>query len=156
MSNKNGSPIKQSTTVTKKTALNGQHVDTTDRAASKQNIIEVFQERPIPEKRTSVTDNNNLNLTHNYNGNVTNNVPNMTVDARNGNDTSNRNSSDMSRDSLPSAGAVRSQHDSLNSCSDDLPSFTSSIDDLELRDLRKAKREMDMRLVDREDQVTIN
>jgi len=45
-----------------------------------------------------------------------------------------------------------SQHDSMTS-SEELPSFSSSIDDMELRDLRKAKREVDIRLVDREDQV---
>ena len=95
-------------------------MDTPDRAASKQNIFEVIQERPVPEKRSSVTDNNNINVMKNNNGN------NITLSS--------------------------SQHDSMTS-SEELPSFSSSIDDMELRDLRKAKREVDIGLVDREDQV---
>ena len=103
-------------------ASNGHHVDTDtpDRAASKQNIFEVIQERPIPGQRSSLTDNNNINVMKNNNGN------NITLSS--------------------------SQHDSMTS-SEELPSFSSSIDDMELRDLRKAKREVDIRLVDREDQV---
>merc|ERR1719318_1694481 len=46
---------------------------------------------------------------------------------------------------------------SFSSDSEELPSFSSSVTDegemKEVRDLRKAKREVDMRLVDREDQV---
>ena len=103
-------------------ASNGHQADTDtpDRAASKQNIFEVIQERPIPGKRSSLTDNNNINVMKYNNGN------NITLSS--------------------------SQHDSMTS-SEELPSFSSSIDDMELRDLRKAKREVDIRLVDREDQV---
>ena len=90
-------------------------VDTPDRASSKHNILEVFQERNVPEK-LSVQENNNIN--NMKNGSMT-----------------------------PSE---RSQ-DSLNS--EELPSFSSSIDEMELRDLRRVRREMDMRLVDREDQL---
>ena len=90
-------------------------VDTPDRASSKHNILEVFQERNVPEK-LSVQENNNINS------------------MKNGSTT-------------PSE---RSQ-DSLNS--EELPSFSSSIDEMELRDLRRVRREMDMRLVDREDQL---
>ena len=94
------------------------NVDTPDRANSKQNILEVFQERNVPEK-ISVQDNNNINIMKSVNnGSIT-----------------------------PSE---RSQ-DSLNS--EELPSFSSSIDEMELRDLRRVRREMDMRLVDREDQL---
>jgi len=130
------SSSKSSTTTAIKTSTNGHSsssVDTPDRAQSKPNIFEIYQERPIPEKRNSVIENNNLNLIKNNNGNVSHNES-------------------RSQESLISAGP-RSHHDSLTSCSEDLPSFSSSIDDLELRDLRRAKREMDMRLVDREDQV---
>ena len=91
------------------------NVDTPDRASSKHNILEVFQERNVPEK-LSVQENNNIN--NMKNGSMT-----------------------------PSE---RSQ-DSLNS--EELPSFSSSIDEMELRDLRRVRREMDMRLVDREDQL---
>ena len=132
------SSSKSSTTTAIKTSTNGHSsssVDTPDRAQSKPNIFEIYQERPIPEKRNSVIENNNLNLIKNNNGNVSHNES-------------------RSQESLISAGP-RSHHDSLTSCSEDLPSFSSSIDDLELRDLRRAKREMDMRLVDREDQVFI-
>ena len=94
------------------------NIDTPDRANSKQNILEVFQERNVPEKMT-VQENNNINIMKTINnGSIT-----------------------------PSE---RSQ-DSLNS--EELPSFSSSIDEMELRDLRRVRREMDMRLVDREDQL---
>ena len=141
--NGSSSPTKisssKSTTTALKASTNGHsNIDTPDRAQSKQNIFEIYQERPISEKRNSVMENNNLNLIKNNNGNGT---------------VSNNES--RSQESLISAGP-RSHHDSLTSCSEDLPSFSSSIDDLELRDLRRAKREMDMRLVDREDQVKQN
>ena len=116
----NSTSSSKSYSKTDSSASNGHHVDTPDRAASKQNIFEVIQERPVPEKRSSVTDNNNINVMKNNNGN------NITLSS--------------------------SQHDSMTS-SEELPSFSSSIDDMELRDLRKAKREVDIRLVDREDQV---
>jgi len=121
--NNSNSAIKTRTSITNGSGP-GSHakinnVDTPDRASSKHNILEVFQERNVPEKM-SVQDNNNINMMKSItnNGSVT-----------------------------PSE---RSQ-DSLNS--EELPSFSSSIDEMELRDLRRVRREMDMRLVDREDQV---
>ena len=136
------------TSRTSVTSSNGHRgpVDVPDRAASKQNIFEVYQERqpapapaPAPEKRSSVSsvgsvgssvaDNNNLNLLKNNNSNISHNS------------------------SVPHLEQSRSQDSVSLTGSDDLPSFSSSIDDLELRDLRRAKREMDIRLVDREDQV---
>merc|ERR1719342_1486687 len=126
---------------------NGNHTDMPDRAAtaSKQNFIEVFQENPLPEKRSSINENNNINVMKNGNNSKVLNTSEpriyepVTKDTRQHLDNS--------------TVAPRNQLDSLNSCSDDLPSFSSSIDDLELRDLRRAKREVDLRLVDREDQV---
>ena len=126
---------------------NGNHIDVPDRAAtaSKQNFIEVFQENPIPEKRNSINDNNNINVMKNGNNSKVLNTSESRIYESVTKDT---------RQHLDnSTVAPRNQLDSLNSCSDDLPSFSSSIDDLELRDLRRAKREVDLRLVDREDQV---
>ena len=115
--NSNSAMKSRSTSVTNGSGSHAKvnNVDTPDRASSKHNILEVFQERNVPEK-LSVQENNNIN------------------NIKNGSTT-------------PSE---RSQ-DSLNS--EELPSFSSSIDEMELRDLRRVRREMDIRLVDREDQL---
>ena len=88
-----------------------------------------------------MTDNNNLNVMKNNNGNNSTLLSSISSQL----DQSEAVSRDYSR-------PISSQHDSMTS-SEELPSFSSSIDDMELRDLRRAKREADIRLVDREDQV---
>ena len=88
-----------------------------------------------------MTDNNNLNVMKNNNGNSSTLLSSISSQL----DQSETVSRDYSR-------PISSQHDSMTS-SEELPSFSSSIDDMELRDLRRAKREADIRLVDREDQV---
>jgi len=146
-----GQPTKPATNNNSKSSINssnGNHIDMPDRAAtaSKQNFIEVFQENPLPEKRSSINENNNINVMKNGNNSKVLNTSETRIYEPVTKDTRQQN---LDNSSI----APRSQLDSLNSCSDDLPSFSSSIDDLELRDLRRAKREVELRLVDREDQV---
>ena len=136
VSNGNSAPTTTISSSVKTVNSNGHHhVDTPDRAApAKQNIIEARHERPEPVHKTSVHDNNNINISKNNNSNSSL----TSVD--------NKSNETMSQIS-------HSRDLSLTSVSDDLPSFSSSIDDMELRDLRRVKRDLDLRLVDREDQV---
>eukprot|EP00090_Calanus_glacialis_P005890 TRINITY_DN14591_c0_g1_i1.p1 TRINITY_DN14591_c0_g1~~TRINITY_DN14591_c0_g1_i1.p1 ORF type:complete len:785 (+),score=316.62 TRINITY_DN14591_c0_g1_i1:56-2410(+) len=129
--------------------------DTVDRARPRRSVIEVHQERDIPEKapvassfrEEQLSVNNNRNTHRNANSNG---QPHIWSKSSNGN-----------MDQLETGNVTLTGREdkiySFSSDSEELPSFSSSVTDegemKEVRDLRKAKREVDMRLVDREDQV---
>jgi len=129
--------------------------DTVDRAkVRKSSVIEVHQEQSIPEISTPVSQNegqdlkgNNNNHSHHRNANS---GANFWSKPNNG----------CHEQTETSQGTPAGREDkiySFSSDSEELPSFSSSVTDegemREVRDLRKAKREVDLRLVDREDQV---
>jgi hypothetical protein len=125
--------------------------DTVDRAKPRRSVIEVCQESPIPVPSDIRDDvvlvNNNKSTLRNANSNS---VPNFWAKPSNG--------TTEQHETPPAAlGAREDKIYSFSSDSEELPSFSSSVTDdgemREMRDLRKAKREVDMRLVEREDQV---
>jgi len=129
--------------------------DTVDRAKPRRSIIEVHQEHAIPEKAPASSNfkdeqhfaNNNGNTHRNANSNAGSHT--WTRPSNGGLD---------QHGSVPAALVGREDKIySFSSDSEELPSFSSSVTDegemKEVRDLRKAKREVDLRLVDREDQV---
>jgi len=122
--------------------------DVVDKVKTRKNTLDVHQEKSIPDKFTrgdqdmSVNNNNNHQL--NSNAHIWN---------KNG-------SREQVEPGLTTLSTVKARDEkvySFSSDSEELPSFSSSVTDegeiREVRDLRKAKREVDLRLVDREDQV---
>jgi len=125
--------------------------DTVDRAKPRRSVIEVCQESPILAPSDIRDDvvlvNNNKSTLRNANSNS---ITNFWAKPSNG--------ATEQHETAPATLGVREDKIySFSSDSEELPSFTSSVTDdgemREVRDLRKAKREVDMRLVEREDQV---
>jgi len=129
--------------------------DTVDRARPRRSIMEICQESPIPEKLSSNFKEEDLSVNNNNNNKTTHRNSNSSgshIWSRTGNGSTGQH--DIASAAYP---AREDKIYSFSSDSEELPSFSSSVTDdgevREVKDLRKAKREVDMRLVDREDQV---
>jgi len=128
--------------------------DTVDRAKPRRSIIEICQESPIPQKFSNNLKEEEVSVNNNNKATIrnANNSSGSHLWGRTGNGTSDHH------DIVPAGvGGREDKVYSFSSDSEELPSFSSSVTDdgevREVKDLRKAKREVDMRLVDREDQV---
>jgi len=127
--------------------------DTVDRANPRRSIIEICQESPIPQKFSNNLKEEEVSVNNNNNNKATlrnaNNSAGSHLWSKTGNGTSDQHDIGV--------GGREDKVYSFSSDSEELPSFSSSVTDegevREVKDLRKAKREVDMRLVDREDQV---
>jgi len=129
--------------------------DTVDRARPRRSVVEVHQERDIPAKAPVTSRFKEDQLSVNNNGNMHRNA-NSNGQPHNWSKSSNGNMDQLETGNVTLTGREDKIY-SFSSDSEELPSFSSSVTDegemKEVRDLRKAKREVDMRLVDREDQV---
>jgi len=127
--------------------------DTVDRANPRRSIIEIRQESPIPQKFSNNLKEEEVSVNNNNNNKATlrnaNNSAGSHLWSKTGNGTSDQHDIGV--------GGREDKVYSFSSDSEELPSFSSSVTDegevREVKDLRKAKREVDMRLVDRENQV---
>jgi len=123
-------------------------IDVVDRVKTRKNIIDIYQEKTIPDKFSQGDQDMSVNNNNNHQVNSNSHIWN-----KNG-------AREQTEPALTTLATVKAREEkvfSFSSDSEELPSFSSSVTDegeiREVRDLRKAKREVDMRLVDREDQV---